>query len=134
MRPGTDGSLRLLPTDGEIYGSTIVLEERYGNLGYWSSPDDRVVWVVEPARPGRYNVWLEFACDDSVANNRFFLQTGDQSNLESIPGTGGWDNYKRQQFGVIDLRLGRQRITIRTEGPVAGALMDLKSIELVPVR
>jgi putative membrane-bound dehydrogenase-like protein len=134
VRPGTDGSLRLLPTDGEIYGSTIVLEERYGNLGYWSSPDDRVVWVVEPARPGRYNVWLEFACDDSVANNRFFLQTGDQSNLESIPGTGGWDNYKRQQFGVIDLRLGRQRITIRTEGPVAGALMDLKSIELVPVR
>jgi len=134
VRPGPDGALKLLPANGEIYGKTLVLEEKYGNLGYWSSEDDRVVWVVEPARPGRYGVWLEFACEDSVANNRFVLQTGNDSMLESIPGTGGWDNYKRQKFGEITLRLGRQRVAIKTEGPVAGALMDLKSVELVPAR
>jgi len=34
----------------------------------------------------------------------------------------------------VTLRLGRQRVTIKPEGPVAGSLMDLKSVELVPVR
>ena len=122
----------MLPGTAEIYGKTLVLEEKYGNLGYWSSEDDRVVWVVEPARPGRYAVWLEWACDDTVANNRFVLQTGDQRMLESVPGTGNWDTYKRQKFGEVRLRLGRQRVIIQTEGPVAGALMDLKSVELIP--
>ena len=134
VRPGPDGSLRLLPANGEIYGKTLVLEEKYGNLGFWSSEDDRAVWVVEPARPGTYSVWLEFACDDSVANNRFVLQTGTERMLRSIPGTGNWDNYKRRKFGEITLRLGRQRVTMKSEGPVAGALMDLKSVELVPAR
>jgi hypothetical protein len=134
VTPGPDGALRLLPASAEIYGKTLVLEDKYGNLGYWSSEDDHAVWVVEPARPGRYNVWVEWACEDSVANNRFVLQTGTQHMLESVPGTGNWDTYKRQKFGEVTLRLGRQRVTIKPEGPVAGALMDLKSVELVPVR
>jgi hypothetical protein len=134
VRPGPDGSLKLLPASAEIYGKTLVLEEKYGNLGYWTSEDDRVVWVVEPARPGTYNVWLEWACEDSVANNRFVVQSGEQRFLKSIPGTGNWDTYKRQKFGEVTLRLGRQRVTIRPEGPVAGALMDLKSVELIPAR
>jgi putative heme-binding domain-containing protein len=133
VRPGPDGSLRLLASNCEIYGSTLVLEEKYGNLGFWSSADDRAVWVVEPARPGRYAVWMEWACDDSVANNRFIIQTGDQREMESVPGTGTWDNYKKEKVSEITLRLGRQRVIVHSEGPVAGALMDLKSIELIPV-
>jgi len=62
------------------------------------------------------------------------LQTGTQRMLKSVPGTGSWDTYKRQKFGEVTLRLGRHRVTIKPEGPVAGSLMDLKSVELVPVR
>jgi hypothetical protein len=134
IRPGPDGALRLSAANCEIYGSTLVLEDKYTNLGFWSSADDRAVWVVEPARPGRYSVWVEWACDDSVANNRFVLQTGGERMLESVPGTGNWDTYRKQKFGEVTLRLGRQRVTVQSEGPVAGALMDLKSIELIPVR
>ena len=132
VRPGPDGSLRLLPTNAEIYGKTLTIEE-HGSLGYWNSPDDKVVWVVEPARPGKYAVWVEWACDDSVANNRYYVTTGNFRDLYSVAGTGGWDNYKKEKIDDIPLRLGKQRITITTEGPVAGALMDLKSIELIPV-
>lgn len=132
IRPGPDGSLRLLATNAEIYGKTLVLEDKHSNLGFWSSEDDRAVWVVEPARPGRYAVWLEWACDDTVANNRFVVRTGEQRQMRSVPATGGWDTYKKQRFAEITLRLGRQRVIVHSEGPVAGALMDLKSIELIP--
>ena len=134
VRPGPDGSLRLLPAGAEIYGKTLVLEEKYNNLGYWTSEDDHAVWVVEPARPGVYGVWMEWACEDSVANNRFVLQTGQSRLLRSVPKTGNWDTYRREKVGTVTLRLGRQRVTIRSEGPIAGALMDLKSVELVPAR
>src|SRR5262249_43472297 len=40
VRPGADGSLRLLSTNCEIYGPLVVLEQQYKNLGAWSHPDD----------------------------------------------------------------------------------------------
>ncbi|HZN67833.1 MAG TPA: hypothetical protein VFB66_21280, partial [Tepidisphaeraceae bacterium] len=112
------------------YGSTLVYEPGHENLGYWQSADDRAVWVVEPDRPGRYDVWLEWACHDTTANNRFWLATGEQRFLTSVPSTKTWENYQRKKIGQVTLRFGKQRVSIVPEGKVAGALMDLKSVEL----
>src|SRR5688572_29413246 len=46
VRPGADGALRLPATAAEVYGPTLTFEERYQNLGYWGSADDRAVWTV----------------------------------------------------------------------------------------
>ena len=40
--------------DAEIYGETLVFEPHYGNLGYWTSADDRAAWSFEVAQPGKY--------------------------------------------------------------------------------
>jgi hypothetical protein len=49
-----------------------------------------------------------------------------------VQATGSWDNYKRAKVGEVQLHAGRQRVTFRAVGRPAGALIDLKSIELVP--
>ena len=130
VHSGPDGSLRLTAKNAEVYGSTLVYEPGHEILGYWQSADDRAVWVVEPDRPGRYDVWLEWACHDTTANNRFWLATGEQRFLTSVPSTKTWENYQRKKIGQVTLRFGKQRISIVPEGKVAGALMDLKSVEL----
>src|SRR5262249_33671531 len=42
-----DGSLELPASKAEIYGSNVILEEKYGNLGFWRSENDHAVWWVD---------------------------------------------------------------------------------------
>ena len=39
-------------------------------------PRDRAVWTIEAARPGRYAVWLDWACHADAAGKQFLFQAG----------------------------------------------------------
>jgi putative membrane-bound dehydrogenase-like protein len=134
VRPDGDGALHLLATNAEIYGRTLVLEEKYANLGHWTSADDRAVWTVEPPRAGKYDVYLEYACDPGSAGNAFVLEADDRTLTGKVAGTGSWDTYRRVKVGVLALKAGRQRVVMRASGPVKGALIDLKMVRLVPAK
>jgi putative membrane-bound dehydrogenase-like protein len=134
VRPAADGSLRLSADNGEIYGPTLVREEKYGNLGYWSSTDDRVIWSVEVKRPGKYAVWLDWACEADSAGKMFLLQAGPNRLTGKVDSTGDWDTYKQAKIGEIVLPSGRQRVTFRSAGRIFNPLIDLKSVKLVPVK
>jgi putative membrane-bound dehydrogenase-like protein len=133
VRPESDGNLWLLPTTCDIYGSTLVLEKQYGNLGYWSSEDDRAVWSVDVVRPGRYAVYLNWACQNDSAGNIFVLQAGPERLTGKVQGTGTWDNYRQTKVGEIALAAGRQQLIFRSVGKPAGALIDLRAIKLMPL-
>jgi putative heme-binding domain-containing protein len=132
IRPAADGSLQLLATNGEIYGSNVVLEEKYGNLGFWRSEDDKVVWSIDVARPCQYAVWFDWACDDKSAGNEWLLQAETARLTGRVQGTGTWDKYRQVKVGTIRLRAGRQQLTVHSAGRIRGVLIDLRSIKLVP--
>ena len=134
ITPEPDGSLRLLAGSAEVYGSSLVFEPRYANLGYWSSADDHAAWQVEVPKPGAYEVVLEWACADGSAGNTFLLRAGKSSLTGKVAGTGDWDTYRTEKAGRIELPAGRQRVVFRSAGPISNALIDLKSIQLVPVK
>ncbi|HZV07176.1 MAG TPA: PVC-type heme-binding CxxCH protein [Gemmataceae bacterium] len=134
VRSSADGSLLLPASNCEIYGPTVVLEKQYGNLGYWSSADDHAVWTVEVARPGRYAVWLDWACAPDVAGKRFLLQAGVNQMTGRVDSTGSWDTYRQAKVGEIVLASGPQRVTFRSAGRIFHPLIDLKSVKLVPVK
>jgi putative membrane-bound dehydrogenase-like protein len=124
--------LKLTPGNCEIYGSTVVLEKQYGNLGYWSSEDDQAIWTVEVPVAAKYGVWLEWACAEESAGNSFVLEIGPKRLGGRVASTGNWDTYHRIQLAEIELQPGKQQVTFRSAGKISGALIDLKSIELVP--
>ena len=70
VQADASGTLTLTPFEAEIYGSTIVLEEQYGNLGWWSSADDIVVWTINVPKAGMYSVDWTWACDAQAAGNQ----------------------------------------------------------------
>jgi putative membrane-bound dehydrogenase-like protein len=134
VRPTVDGSLLLSAANCEIYGPTVVLEKQYGNLGYWSSTDDRAVWTVEVAKPGRYAVWLDWACPPDTAGKKFLLQAGVNQMTGTVKSTGSWDTYRQAKVGEIVLAAGRQQMTFRSAARIFHPLIDLKSVKLVPVK
>lgn len=128
------GRIVLQPAAAEIYGSTLVLEEKYGNLGFWSSADDQAVWTVQVPEPGRYTVKLEWARDPLITSHRAVIRAGDESLAFSVPATAGWDDYQTQAVGALTLSAGEQRLTIQPASRPLPALMDLKSVVLERVK
>ena len=132
--PGDDGRITLLATTAEIYGPSIVLEDQYQNLGYWSSESDRAAWSVAIEREGEFTVRLNYACADESSGNRYALEAGSKQLAGKVAGTGSWDNYRTIDVGRVSLAAGKQQIVVRPSDPVRGALLDLKSIELTPAK
>jgi putative membrane-bound dehydrogenase-like protein len=132
VRPASDGSLGLKPATAEIYGKTLVLEQKYGNLGWWSSEEDHAAWEVEVPRAGKYSVWLDWSCQADSAGNRFLLLTPEGKLTGTVASTGDWDSYRQAKVGEVTLKAGRQRIIFRSVGKIRGALIDLRGLRLIP--
>jgi putative membrane-bound dehydrogenase-like protein len=132
VRPDAKGILKLLPKNGAIFGKSLTLEKKHGNLGYWSSEDDQVVWTLEVPAAGIHAVELEWACADDSAGNTLIIQVGERKIVHKVAGTGTWDDYRVIWIATTDLPQGRVEATVRSGGPIRGALIDLKGIYLVP--
>lgn len=129
-----DGSIRFPANAARIYGPSIVFEQQYGNLGYWSSPEDRAAWDFSAPATGEYEVSLDFACDASAAGNTLVLSIAGQKLSFKVPSTGSWDTYHGKQIGNVKLAKGPAELTIVSEGAINGALIDLRSVRLEPVK
>jgi putative membrane-bound dehydrogenase-like protein len=135
VRPFVDGSIRLLATQARIYGPTVVLEEKYRNLGWWSSIEDHAIWSFEvPEGGGEYRLTLDYACDDPAAGNTVIVEVAGQSLAMKVEGTGSWDNYRGKELGIVKLPPGPGELLVRSDGPIRAALLDLRSVRLTPVK
>jgi hypothetical protein len=135
VKSGPDGSLHLLATNCEIYGNEIKIEPKQRCLGWWNGPEDRAVWSLEVSRPGRFSVWLDYACDDFSRGQAFVLEVGDLRLQGRVASTGGWESYRQVQIGEIRLDPGLHRLVFRSAGPVRPrtVLLDLRGILLKPI-
>ncbi len=127
------GRLLLLATNGEMHGGSIIFEQPFRNIGYWHSEGDHVDWSVRLSEDMTCDLWMVYACDDSSAGNRFVLEGGSEPIRGEVSVTGGWSQYQRLQIGRITLPAGEHTLTLRPDGPITRALMDLHGLECVPV-
>ena len=51
-----------------------------------------------------------------------------------VPATASWDEYQKKMIGRISLPAGSTGISFRSDGAPRGYLLDLRGIQLVPVR
>lgn len=73
-----------------------------GFIGAWTDLNSRLLWKVSNLAPGRYRVWLEFACEPGSAGSRIRLDAGGQSLEGTVGSTGGWEQFRLLELGVIE--------------------------------
>jgi putative membrane-bound dehydrogenase-like protein len=134
VRPFVDGSIRLLATNARVYGPTVVLEEKYRNLGYWHSIEDHAAWTFETPAEGEYRVVLDYACESGAAGNSVRVTVAGQTLGGVVAGTGTWDDYRGKDLGTVRLPAGAGELVIQSDGPINGALLDLRGVRLSPVK
>jgi putative membrane-bound dehydrogenase-like protein len=128
------GVLTLPAAKAEIYGKSAAFEPDFKNIGFWASTDDLIAWNAEVTRAGSYDVYLDYACSTSAAGDKFAFQAANEVLSGKVHATGSdWSNYQQIKIGSIKLDSGQLRITMRSDGPVHEALIDLRTVALVPV-
>lgn len=136
IRPAADASLVLAASAAELYGPDIHYYAKPGVLGDWHTAEDRAVWSLEIPRRGAYEVYLDWACAAHTAGNTFLLEVHSGRLTGKVDPTGqGWGRYRRKKIGRLQLEAGLQSLVLQSAGEIRGqALLDLRSIKLVPVR
>ena len=129
----SDNALTLPATRCFVYGELITFEIEFWNIGYWHDEKDHVVWKVKLDKPAEFDVYLDYACANDSAGNRFAIDGVEPALRGKIAGTGGWDRYVLVKLGTVKLPTGAGRITFRPDGPVKGALLDLRTLYRVPL-
>lgn len=129
---GNDGVFTLTPATCEIYGPTIVLEEKYGNLGWWSSADDFVTWTIDVPESRAYRLEITYACDPQAAGHRLVVASRGANVSAKVEATASWDDYQTIDFGKLELSAGVQTLTCKPASRPLPALMDLKQVRLIP--
>lgn len=131
VKSDSRGRYALPATDCEIHGDQIRFEPEFRNIGYWHSAGDRVVWELDVARAGRFDVWLDWACANRAENS--YVLEGTATPLRGRAATtGSWAVYRQAKIGTIVMEPGARRLVMRPDEPVVGALLDLRGLWLVP--
>jgi hypothetical protein len=135
VRPDSDGSLRLLAGNCQIFGDAIHIEDTQQCLGWWNVPSDSAVWTVDVPRSGRYAVTINWACDDSSAKNEFEINVDGAALDRKVTSTGAWDAYREMKIGEIPIEAGVSTVTIKARSGIAPGtfLFDLKQVQLQPI-
>ena len=92
------------------------------------------VWTINVAAAGRYEVLVDTACPKEEAGKLFTVEVGGESVSGRVTATNGWEDYREEKVGELELKAGEARLTVRATPPFKGLLMDLRTVRLVPVK
>lgn len=134
VRAGLDGTINLRASLGQGRGPEIEYMEEWKAFGWWTSKDT-VIWNIEVAEPGIYEVELEWSVSDEEAGKAIKMLVGDEELVVTIGESGSWETFKTATVGAIEMNEGKHRFTIVPANPdLAGPLFDLRAVRLIPQR
>ena len=132
VKAGPGGVIRLTAANAQIYGPSLLFEPEFGNLGYWHNQADRAVWTLQVNYGSTFTVAIDWSCDGASAGNRYLLTIGNRQYKGTVPSTGGWANYQIDNIAFQALHPATHRLELRSDGPIRGALADVRAIILTP--
>ncbi|UCD76573.1 MAG: alpha-L-fucosidase, partial [Phycisphaerales bacterium] len=136
IRPAADGTITLPAIEAAIHGSTARYESGGGkdNIGYWSDPADQVSWLFHADQPGRYDVYLTYACEAGSGGGTFHLRVGSGELAGRIEETGSWTAFRELKIGEIVLDgPGPHKLLVAPAEIPGQALMNLRSVSIRPI-
>lgn len=128
----TEGRLRLSAQNAEIRGTDIAFEPDFKNIGMWHGANDTAEWRIELPEKRTFDIFFDYACDPGSAGNELIIEGIEPPGRWKVPSTGAWSKYQTVRVAIGHVAAGESRIVIRPAGALKGALIDLRTVYLVP--
>jgi len=132
-----NGSVNLKASNAVVRGTNARYESGGGkdNIGFWTNPDDYVIWRFKLVQTGTFNAEVTFACDAGSGGSKYILTVGDQELAGTVKDTGGWTSFVTEKLGTVKItKPGTYNLSLKPKSMPRGAVMNLKSVTLVPIK
>jgi alpha-L-fucosidase len=132
-----DGSIILKAGNAVVRGSNAKYESGGGkdNIGYWTNPADYVIWRFEVNKTGTFDVAVTLACATGSGGSKYVLSVGGQELAGTVKDTGGWTSFVDEKLGKVKIgKAGTYILSVKPKTMPRGAVMNLKSVTLVPIK
>jgi len=134
IRPAEDGSITLPASEADLDGG-VQYESAKDSIGFWMSENATVKWPFQLTKAGRFKLSIEVGCPENSAGSEVQIEIGGDQKVFKVPATGDWDKFVTLDLGEISLvRPGRLMATVKALKKPGMAVMNLRSVKLVPVR
>ncbi|HEX42430.1 MAG TPA: hypothetical protein ENN81_10290 [Phycisphaerales bacterium] len=131
-----DGAVVLRAAVAKIDGDRAQYESggAKDNIGFWTSAEDSVSWNFTVARPGEFEIEVTQACEGD-GGSTYVVDVAGKDIEAAVKGTGNWDRYVTEKIGAVKLdAAGEYTLKVVPRKLVGAAVMNLRSVRLVPVR
>ncbi|MDH4239629.1 MAG: alpha-L-fucosidase [Phycisphaerae bacterium] len=132
-----DGSIVLKASDAVVRGTNARYESGGGkdNIGYWTNPDDYVIWRFKVNKTETFNVAVTLACATGSGGSEYVLAVGGQELAGTVKDTGDWTSFVTEKLGTVKItKPGTYNLSLKPKSMPRGAVMNLKSVTLVPIK
>jgi hypothetical protein len=114
----------------------------------WSSPDDRMVWLLDVHTTGRYEVVIDYTCPEPDGGSLVELSLGEarvtgrvnpgwdpplytnQDTLPRPPAESQMKEFRPLKLGEITLKQGQAPLTLRALEIPGKSVMDVRRVTL----
>lgn len=118
------------PAHGKLVGAS---EKTAQNIGFWMKPSDTVSWKVNNAKPGRYRLEIDYACDPNSADTSVTISPGSDSLEWIVSPTASWQDYRTFSPGAIRLQQGDNTITFKATTKPKIGVANIRIVRLTPI-
>ena len=133
-----DGSIELLAIDSTVEGKRARIEKKGDNphnIGYWTDPADTASWTFDLARPGKYDVEVEYSLDRRSEGSEYALEFGARKVEVKPKVTGTWLDFTKVKVGTVELSdAGTIKLVVRPTKKPGQAVLDLRAVRLTPAK
>jgi alpha-L-fucosidase len=134
IRSESDGSYVLNALDAAT-DSPARYEEDKRAIGYWTDAKATVSWTVELKTQGTYEVFIEQAVQPDTEGAEYSVEIDRASVKGRTMATDNWHDFRTVSLGTLRVdRAGRHLVIVRPTTMPGFAVMNLRSVRLMPVR
>ncbi len=131
-----DGSVSLHASDVTIQGVKVQYERfpHKNTVGYWVNESDWAYWDFTLLRPGTFAIEILQGCGKGHGGSEVAIEVGSEKLTFKVEETGHFQNFVPRYIGEVSLRRPDDyQLAVKPVHKVAGAVMDLRRVRLVPV-
>ncbi len=117
-----------------VDGVGIQYYEPFDTIGYWNYPNDTVAWKLANVKPGHYRVVVSQAGPTAWKGNRYKVVLGQEKLYANVVSTGSMSDHTECDIGSVRIiEFGDHELSV-VPVQFEGALMNLRSVRLIPVQ
>lgn len=133
LQVGINGPVVLHARDAFVHGEVLRYEPQpfKNTLGWWTRTEDWVSWTFDLPSDGTYSLEILQGCGNGSGGSEVEFTVGDARIVTTVIETGGFQSFTNRALGRVDLKAGRQTLSVKPLKKPGVAVMDLREVKLV---